>query len=48
MQFDAGKRGYMSGEDDEGLDLGIGPAVFNVRDEAIKGGWFGNGVPNGQ
>ncbi|HEX2727946.1 MAG TPA: hypothetical protein VHN20_19150 [Beijerinckiaceae bacterium] len=48
VQFDAGKHGYMSGEDDEGLDLGIGPAVFKVWDEAIKGGWFGNGVANGQ
>jgi hypothetical protein len=48
VQFDAGKHGYMSGEDDDGLDLGIGPAVFKVWDEAIKGGWFGNGVANGQ
>jgi hypothetical protein len=40
IQFDAGKHDYMSGEDDDGLDLGIGPAVFKVWDDAIKGGWF--------
>jgi hypothetical protein len=40
VQFDAGKHGYMSGEDDDGLDLGIGPAVFKVWDDAIRGGWF--------
>ena len=30
----------MSGDDDDGLDLGIGPAVFKVWDDAIRGGWF--------
>ncbi len=43
IQFDAGKHGYMSGEDDDGLDLGIGPAVFKVWDDAIRGGWFVTG-----
>jgi hypothetical protein len=48
IQFDAGKHGYMSGDDDEGLDLGIGPAVFRVWDEAIKGGWFGTEAKQGK
>lgn len=43
VQFDAGKHGYMSGEESEGLDLGIGPAVFKVWDDAIRGGWFVTG-----
>jgi len=39
-QFDAGTHGYMSGEVAEGIDLGIGPAVFQQWDDAIKGGFF--------
>ena len=39
-QFAAGTHGYMSGEVAEGIDLGIGPAVFQQWDDAIKGGFF--------
>ncbi len=39
-QFDAATHGYMSGEVAEGIDLGIGPAVFQQWDDAIKGGFF--------
>ncbi|MEE8512184.1 MAG: hypothetical protein V3S36_06035 [Acidiferrobacterales bacterium] len=39
-QFDAGTHGYMSGEVVEGVNYGIGPAVFQQWDDAIKGGFF--------
>ncbi len=39
-QFGVGTHGYMSGEIAEGIDLGIGPAVFQQWDDAIKGGFF--------
>ncbi len=39
-QFAAGTHGYMSGEVVEGIDLGIGPAVFQQWDDAIRGGFF--------
>ena len=39
-QFGLGTHGYMSGELVEGIDLGIGPAVFQQWDDAIKGGFF--------
>lgn len=39
-QFAAGTHGYMSGEVAQGIDLGIGPAVFQQWDDAIKGGFF--------
>ncbi|TDI89865.1 MAG: hypothetical protein E2O75_06930 [Chloroflexi bacterium] len=39
-QFGAGTHGYMSGEVVEGVNLGIGPAVFQQWDDAIKGGYF--------
>jgi len=39
-QFALGTHGYMSGEHVPGVNLGIGPAVFQQWDDAIKGGWF--------
>lgn len=39
-QFGAGTHGYMSGEIAEGIDFGIGPAVFQQWDDAISGGYF--------
>jgi hypothetical protein len=39
-QFGAGTHGYMSGEVVEGVNYGIGPAVFQQWDDAIKGGFF--------
>ncbi len=39
-QFGVGTHGYMSGEVVEGVNLGIGPAVFQQWDDAIKGGYF--------
>ena len=39
-QFHLGTHGYMDGEHVEGVNLGIGPAVFRQWDDAIKGGYF--------
>lgn len=39
-QFAFGTHGYMKGEIVKGLDVGVGPAVFQQWDEAIKGGFF--------
>jgi len=39
-QFPFGTHGYMSGEVVEGINLGVGPAVFKQWDDAIKGGFF--------
>jgi len=39
-QFMAGKHGYMAADDELELPHGIGPAVFQQWDRAIKGGWF--------
>jgi hypothetical protein len=39
-QFMAGKHGYMAADEELGLPHGIGPAVFQQWDQAIKGGWF--------
>jgi hypothetical protein len=39
-QFGFGTHGYMEGEYVEGVDMGIGPAVFLQWDNAIKGGYF--------
>jgi pimeloyl-ACP methyl ester carboxylesterase len=39
-QFALGTHGYMNGEYVEGVDLGIGPAVFKQWDDAIRGGYF--------
>ncbi len=39
-QFMAGKHGYMAKDEDAGLPMGLGPAVFLQWDNAIKGGWF--------
>jgi len=39
-QFALGTHGYMSGEHVEGVNLGVGPAVLQQWDDAIKGGWF--------
>jgi hypothetical protein len=39
-QFGLGTHGYMDGEHVEGVDLGVGPAVFQQWDDAIKGGFF--------
>ena len=41
-QFGYGTHGYMEGEYVEGVDTGIGPAVFLQWDQAIKGGYFLN------
>ncbi len=39
-QYPYGTHGYMSGEFVEGVRLGVGPAVFQQWDDAIKGGYF--------
>lgn len=39
-QFMAGKHGYMGTDDALGLPYGIGPAVFQQWDDAIRSGWF--------
>lgn len=39
-QYPYGTHGYMSGEFVEGIRMGVGPAVFQQWDEAIKGGYF--------
>jgi hypothetical protein len=39
-RYPFGTHGYMSGEAVEGIDLGVGPAVFQQWDDAIKGGFF--------
>jgi predicted alpha/beta hydrolase family esterase len=39
-QFMAGKHGYMAKDEEAGLPMGLGPAVFLQWDNAIKGGWF--------
>jgi pimeloyl-ACP methyl ester carboxylesterase len=39
-QFPFGTHGYMNGEYAPGVNLGIGPAVFQQWDDAIKGGYF--------
>lgn len=39
-QFAFGTHGYMKGEIVDGIDLGVGPAVFQQWDDAIKGGFF--------
>ena len=39
-QFDLGTHGYMDGEHVEGVPFGVGPAVFQQWDDAIKGGFF--------
>lgn len=39
-QFAFGTHGYMKGEIVEGVNLGVGPAVFQQWDDAIKGGFF--------
>ena len=39
-QFMAGKHGYMAEDEEAGLPMGLGPAVFLQWDNAIKGGWF--------
>lgn len=39
-QYPFGTHGYMSGEVIEGVNLGVGPAVFQQWDDAIKGGFF--------
>lgn len=39
-QFGYGTHGYMEGEYVPGVDMGIGPAVFQQWDDAIKGGYF--------
>ena len=39
-QYPFGTHGYMNGEVVEGIDLGVGPAVFQQWDDAIKGGFF--------
>lgn len=39
-QFMAGKHGYMGADDALGLPYGIGPAVFQQWDDAIRSGWF--------
>lgn len=39
-QFDLGTHGYMNGEHVEGVPFGVGPAVFQQWDDAIKGGYF--------
>jgi hypothetical protein len=39
-QFMAGTHGYMTADEQLGLPYGIGPAVFEQWDRAIKGGFF--------
>lgn len=39
-QYAFGTHGYMSGEYAEGIPYGVGPAVFQQWDDAIKGGFF--------
>jgi pimeloyl-ACP methyl ester carboxylesterase len=39
-QYPFGTHGYMSGEYVPGVRLGVGPAVFQQWDDAIKGGFF--------
>jgi hypothetical protein len=39
-QYPFGTHGYMNGEVIEGVNLGVGPAVFQQWDDAIKGGFF--------
>jgi len=39
-QYPYGTHGYMSGEFVEGIRMGVGPAVFQQWDDAIKGGYF--------
>ena len=39
-QYPFGTHGYMNGEIIEGVKLGVGPAVFQQWDDAIKGGFF--------
>jgi hypothetical protein len=39
-QFALGTHGYMEGEHVEGAPYGVGPAVFQQWDDAIKGGFF--------
>ncbi len=39
-QFMAGKHGYMAKDEALGLPFGIGPAVFDQWDSAIRSGWF--------
>ncbi len=39
-QFTLGTHGYMDGEHVEGVPFGVGPAVFQQWDDAIKGGFF--------
>jgi hypothetical protein len=39
-QYPFGTHGYMNGEVIEGVKLGVGPAVFQQWDDAIKGGYF--------
>ena len=39
-RFGLGTHGYINGEYVEGVDYGIGPAVFQQWDEAIAGGFF--------
>jgi hypothetical protein len=39
-QFMAGKHGYMAKDEENGLPMGIGPAVFLQWDRAIKSGWL--------
>jgi hypothetical protein len=36
----AGTHGYMAEDEELGLPYGIGPAVFEQWDRAIKGGFF--------
>ncbi len=39
-QYPFGTHGYMNGEVIEGVKLGVGPAVFQQWDDAIKGGYL--------
>ena len=41
-QYPFGTHGYMNDEVVEGVNLGVGPAVFQQWDDAIKGGYFNN------
>lgn len=41
-QYPFGTHGYMNGEVIEKINLGVGPAVFQQWDDAIKGGFFNN------
>jgi hypothetical protein len=40
FQYPFGTHGYMIGEFAPGVALGVGPAVFQQWDDAIKGGFF--------